>query len=242
MARKVKEALRILAELGMPRAQQNERSALCLLAICDLEPKDKWADANAPLIGITPIIEFAAKHYMDEPYAPNTRETIRRQSMHQFCDAGIALYNPDDPRRPVNSPKAVYQLSPEALSLMRAFGSDKWREALALFKTQRRSLVERYARARDMAHIPLKLTNGRTVKLSPGDHSQLIRQVVEVFGPHYAPGAELIYAGDTGNKWSYFDSDRLASLGVQIDSHGKMPSPCKELATALRDSDHAWAG
>lgn len=179
-------------------------------------------------------MEFAAKHYMDEPYAPNTRETIRRQSMHQFCDGGIALYNPDDPRRPVNSPKAVYQISPEALSLVRAFGSDKWAEALALFKKQRRSLAERYAKARDMAHIPLRLTDGRTVKLSPGEHSQLIRQVVEVFGPHYAPGGELIYAGDTGDKWGYFDSDRLVSLGVNIDSHGKMPD------VVIHDRTNNW--
>jgi BsuBI/PstI restriction endonuclease domain/BsuBI/PstI restriction endonuclease HTH domain len=30
--------------------------------------------------------------------------------MHQFCDAGIAIYNPDKLDRPVNSPKAVYQI------------------------------------------------------------------------------------------------------------------------------------
>lgn len=29
--------------------------------------------------------------------------------------------------------------------------------------------------------------------------------------------------GDTGNKWGYFDESLLASLGVMVDSHGKMP-------------------
>jgi len=33
----------------------------------------------------------------------------------------------------------------------------------------------------------------------------------------------LIYAGDTGDKWGYFDAVLLASLGVKVDSHGKMP-------------------
>jgi len=47
----------------------------------------------------------------------NTRETVRRQTMHQFVDAGIALYNPDKPDRPVNSPAAVYQIEPAALTL-----------------------------------------------------------------------------------------------------------------------------
>jgi hypothetical protein len=207
----------------MPRGQLNERSALCLLAIADITPDKSWSDASAPLIGITPIMEFAGKHYMNEPYAPNTRETIRRQSMHQFCYAGIALYNPDDPARPVNSPKAVYQISPEALSLLHAFGTKQWLEALATFRMQSKGLAEKYAAAREMRHVPLKTAGGAEVRLSPGEHSELIRQIVEVFGAHYAPGGTLLYAGDTGDKWGYFDKQSLARLGVNVDSHGKMP-------------------
>ena len=33
----------------------------------------------------------------------------------------------------------------------------------------------------------------------------------------------LVYAGDTGDKWGYFDAALLAELGVDVDSHGKMP-------------------
>lgn len=223
MHTKVQEALRILVDIGMPRAQQNERSAMCLLAICDVTPKKKWKDARAPLIGVTPIMEFAAKHYMDEPYAPNTRETIRRQTMHQFHEAGIALYNPDDPGRPVNSPKAVYQISPEARSLVRSFGSRRWAEALECFRKQRDSLAQRYAAARAMQLVPLKVSGRTRIRLSPGDHSELIRQIVEVFGAHYAPGGTLLYAGDTGDKRAYFKQKALAALGVTIDGHGKMP-------------------
>lgn len=223
MKKKVKEALGILADLGLPREQQNERSAMCLLALCDLKPRDAWSSATAPLIGITPIMEFAAAYYRDEPYAPNTRETIRRQTMHQFCTAGLALYNPDAPDRPVNSPKAVYQLSPEALALLQQYGSPAWATALATFQAQEQGLAARYAQARKMALVPLKLADDLTIQLSPGAHSDLIRQIVEVFAPHYAPGGTLLYVGDTGAKWVYFDSSGLAALGVKIDSHGKMP-------------------
>jgi hypothetical protein len=101
----IEAAQQIIVSLGLPRAQQNERSALCLLALLNLMPGKVWADAENPLIGITPIMDWAREHY-DKEYAPNTRETIRRQTMHQFCDAGVTLYNPDKPNRPVNSPKA----------------------------------------------------------------------------------------------------------------------------------------
>ena len=76
--------------------------------------------ANAPLMGITPIMDWEREHY-GKDYAPNTRETVRRQTMHQFVNAGIALYNPDKPDRPVNSPKTVYQIEPATLTLLRSF-------------------------------------------------------------------------------------------------------------------------
>jgi len=68
----VLEALKILSDLGMPRAQQNERSALTLLALLNLTPDKIWQQAEAPLIGITPIMNFIRTHYGKE-YAPNTR-------------------------------------------------------------------------------------------------------------------------------------------------------------------------
>jgi hypothetical protein len=37
------------------------------------------------------------------------------------------------------------------------------------------------------------------------------------------PGGQLIYVGDTGDKWGYFDAASLTSLGVTVDTHGKMP-------------------
>jgi hypothetical protein len=105
----IKAAHQIIISLGLPQAQQNERSALSLLALLNLTPGKSWAKAENPLMGITPLMDWVHKHYGTK-YAPNTRETFRRQTMHQFCDAGVALYNPDKPDRPVNSPKAVYQI------------------------------------------------------------------------------------------------------------------------------------
>jgi hypothetical protein len=46
---------------------------------------------------------------------------------------------------------------------------------------------------------------------------------VQEFAPRFAPGSLLIYVGDTGNKWGYFDRYCLTKLGVNIDTHGKMP-------------------
>jgi hypothetical protein len=105
---KVEEAKKILKALGIPPAQQNEISALTLLALCGLKPKDSWANASRPSLTVTKgIMAFIAEHYQ-KAYAPNTRETFRRQVLHQFVQARIVDYNPDEPNLPTNSPRAHY--------------------------------------------------------------------------------------------------------------------------------------
>lgn len=215
-------ALQILATLGFPPAQQNERSALCMLALLNLTPDKTWAAAEAPLLGITPIMSWVREHY-GKHYAPNTRETLRRQTMHQFCAAGLALYNPDDPARAVNSPKAVYQIEPAALTLLRSFGKRPWRRKLAVYLAGRESLIAQYARQREQIRVPLEIAPGKRISLSPGAHNDLIRAIVEEFAPRFVPGGVLVYVGDTGDKWGYFDAPLLATLGVTVDAHGKMP-------------------
>ena len=173
-------------------------------------------------MGITPMMERVRAHYA-KTYAPNTRETIRRQTMHQFVQAGLALYNPDDASRPVNSPRAVYQISPVALALLRLTELADWNKALPRYLERWQTLADRYARAREMNRIPVRIAEGSSIHLSPGEHSELIRAIIEDFAPRFVPGSVLIYAGDTGDKMGYFDRDRLESLGVTVDSHGKMP-------------------
>ncbi len=219
---KIADALQIIEALGMPRAQQNDRSAFCLLALLNLKKGQSWAEAESPLVGITPMMEFARDHY-GKRYAPNTRETFRRQTMHQLVAAGIALYNPDNPGRPVNSPKAVYRIAPNVLTLLRSFGTAAWNRNLAKYLKTNKTLTARYAKEREMKKLPVKLATGETIRLSPGDHSALIKAIVEEFAPRYVPGGILIYAGDTGEKWGYFDKELLEKLGVSVDGHGKMP-------------------
>ena len=226
-------AQQINALLGLPPAQQNERSALCLLALLNLAPGKPWTKAEAPLIGITPIMDWAREHYAKD-YAPNTRETVRRHTMHQFVAAGIALYNPDDPDRPVNSPKAVYQIEPTTLALLRSYGSAAWRDNLDAYLAERETLVTRYAREREQNRIPVQIAPGTSIALSSGEHSELIRAVIEDFAPRFAPGSVLVYAGDTGDKWSYFDEALLIEIGVNVDSHGKMPD------VVLHYSEKKW--
>ena len=60
--KRIAQTIELLASLGLPRAQQNERSALCLLALLNLTHNKKWSQAEKPLVGITPIMDWARAH------------------------------------------------------------------------------------------------------------------------------------------------------------------------------------
>jgi adenine-specific DNA-methyltransferase len=220
--KRIDDALAILKALGVPRAQENDRSALTLLALVEIKPSTPWAKASSPLMGITPIMEFTMQHYGIN-YAPNTRETFRRQTMHQFVEAGIALYNPDKPDRPVNSPNAVYQIAPLLLDVLRGYGTKKWDRLLRDWLESIGTLKIRYARARQMPKIPLKLPTGEQIELSPGGQNVLVEQIIHEFCPRFTPGGAPIYVGDTEEKYAYFNEPALDAIGVKVDSHGKMP-------------------
>jgi len=220
--KKIREALQVLEQLGFPRQQLNERSALTLLSLLDLKPHDSWSDAHEPLMGITPMMEFIAERY-GKRYAPNTRETIRRQTVHQFVQAAMVVPNPDMPSRPTNSPKAVYQIESSALKLLRVFGKPGWKKRLSQYLRSVNTLKRLYAREREMRRIPVVFENGEGIELSPGGQNILVKRILDDFCPLFTPGGKIIYVGDTEKKWAYLDSTSLLDLGILIEEHGKMP-------------------
>lgn len=231
--KRVAEAIEVLKALGLPRGQQNERSAMTLLALLDLPPDKPWSAAGRPLLGITPIMKFIRKQYGVD-YAPNTRETIRRHSVHQFVQAAIVIENPDDPLRPVNSPKWCYQIEPTVFELLQQYGRPDWQRQLDDYLQTAVLLKERYAKQRKTSQVPVQIAADQEIHLSPGKHSQLIKQIIEKFAPRFVPGGTLVYVGDTGDKWGYFDEELLSSLGIAVDLHGKMPD------VMIYDSEKDW--
>ncbi len=82
---------------------------MTLLALADLGSRSPWAQASAPLRGVTVLMAFIADNYRDRAYAPNTRDTIRRFTLHQFVGAGLVLVEAVASHGPMN-PKRVAEL------------------------------------------------------------------------------------------------------------------------------------
>lgn len=231
---KIEEAKEILKALGLPVAQQNEISAYTLLALCSIKPRDTWSNATQTSQKVTKGIMSFCKIVYKKEYAPNTRETFRRQVLHQFVQARIADYNPDNPNLPVNSPNAHYAITKEALEVIRAFKTKAWKEEVERFKSEIGELSKRYLKEREQTLIPVTLSNGETINLSPGKHNIVQAAIVKEFAARFAHGSKVLYLGDTANKDLHLDKKALQDLGIPINEHSKLPD------VILYDSQKDW--
>jgi len=217
---RIKEALAILKEISAPREQQNERSALCLLALANIQPQTPWNQATAPRRRITEMMDWFRDYY-GKQYAPNTRETVRRQTMHQFVQMGIVIENPDRPDRPTNSPKWCYQLHQQALSLLKSYGFEQWEEARQNYIVSVTNLLQN--KKRNIPMIPVSLPNGQAIELSSGGQNILIKDILESFCPRFTPKGLVLYVGDAGNKFIINETQKFREMEIELDPHGKMP-------------------
>ena len=230
----VEEAQEILGALGMPRAQRNRMSGMTLIALCRLAPDTSWSTAQRLPCTITKGVMDYLKQHFDTEYAPNTRGTFRRQVLHQFVQARIADYNPFEPDLPTNSPRAHHAITEAALQTVRLYSSEAWHPAVDKFRREQGVLVRRYARERTRNQVPIKIPEGDELRLSPGRHNEVQKAIVEVFGPRFAPGAQLLYLGDTAKKNLIVDVAGLDELGIPITDHGKLPD------VVLHDARRDW--
>lgn len=173
------------------------------------------------------------EHYGKE-YAANTRETIRRYTIHQFEQARLVDRNPDDPTRPTNSGDTVYQLTGEAAKVLRAYGKKNFSAVCENFIREHGSLAAAYERARTLVLVPVALPDGSTVQLSPGVHNELQRLIVEQFATRFAKGSAVVYLGDTAEKRLVIATDVLKSLNIPEMNHDKLPD------VVLYDKDRDW--
>lgn len=222
------EARRLLKLFEFDEKRTNDMAARTLLSLLNLREGDTWDQATNNRIGVRGLMDWM-RNNLDFPIAENSRETIRREVLHQFVAAAFCEHNDDDPDRPTNSSKNVYRVSPNALSVIRMYSgsnddtSSEFRIALEEYLAYAPSLVELQREERRMAKIPVHMPSNEIAYINPGGQNKLIKSMVEEFCPRFAPGGQVLYIGDADSKTSNYNEELLSSLGINLDMHGKMP-------------------
>ena len=219
---KIKEALDILKQFNIPKKQQNERSALALLALVSLNEKDSWKNAKKTLIRIHDIMQFIKAEYNRE-YAENSRETFRKQTLHQFeKEVGIVERNADEPTRPTNSPNTTWSVTNEVLRIVKTYGTAEWNTELPNFLKKIKRTVVRYKVKRGKNKLSITLDDTE-IAFSPGKHNELQIDILNNFRKHFCQNADVLYVGDTAHKMLYLNKKLLGEINMEIKKHGILP-------------------
>ena len=205
----------LLTSLGMPKKQQSDICVLTVLGMADLKPETPWNEATNEWLRIHDIIGFVNANY-NVDYKENSRETFRKQALHNFRTAAIV----EDNGKSTNSPNYRWRLTKEFVTVLQSIGADD--TPLRQFKKNHESLMDIYASKKVMEKMPVKINN-QDFTFSPGPHNQLQKAIIEEFAPRFAPNSECLYVGDTTEKDLVKNVEKLRELGFEITLHDKMP-------------------
>lgn len=228
--RKLDDAKNILKALGLPSGQCNDRSAWVFLALANIKPDDNWDQAESPLLPTYLIMDFIRQNY-GKDYKPNSRETVRRQTLHQFEQAIIVTRNRDNPLRATNSKDNNYSLNEEILEILRNYPNNNWEKLVEKWLAKVHKLKDIYKKNLDSAKVRVHIPGSEDILLSPGKHNELHAQIIHEFCSRFVGiNGEILYLGDTassrsgeGGKYLKYEEKKLKEIGVQTLNHNKLP-------------------
>ena len=160
--------------------------------------------------------------YLGEAIADSSYDDIRRKDLILPVEAGVFLKAAAQADAKTNDGMRAYAISPECAAVMRLYKMAGWNDALTKLMANRKSLIERLARKRSLARVPLKIGD-QTFSLSAGAHDVVQKAVVEHFLPLFGSGAEVLYLGDTEKKNLFHLHTELKKLGFFELAHDKLP-------------------
>lgn len=200
----------LLGDLGLPPQLRNNMACYTLIAMADLVHCETWRDATNRFVGINMIIQYL-QEYQIHTYAPNTRESIRKQVIKPWRDLAMV----EDNGEPTNSGKMAYRLTDEFLQLIQTYESPEWITALKYFRIYHQALIRGHAAEKHVANMNVRI-NGQDYRLSPGAHNKLQKAVAEVFKERFARDAVIVYLGDSVDRVLYKNQELLDELGFDI--------------------------
>lgn len=226
----VNESLDILSQLGIPLKgltnRRKEKMAKCFIALAGITTNMSWADTlsikNDHKLLSKEIIKYLNMH-LGEKIASGSYDDIRRKDLLFPVEAGIVTKSATNPFADTNDGTRPYALSEEVAAQLRLYGTAKWSIALKAFNEGQVLLADRLEKNRELAKITVKISGGKELKFSPGAHNLLQKAIIEKFLPIYGYGAEILYVGDTSDKYLFLNGDALKKLNFDEIAHDKLP-------------------
>ena len=223
------EALQILGCLGIPvdslTERQKEKTAMALLAVGDVKRSSDWKNIKDSrkqyALTTREIIAFHNK-YLEENISSGSYDDIRRQDLQQMLICDIVRQSSPDAN--TSDPTRGYQINPEYARVIKNYGQKDWFQQVNTFNKSHKTYEERLSTQRNIPKISVTMSDGQTFELRDGEHNAIQKAVVEEFLPRFGFGAQILYFGDSDNKYGLiFEEQRLKELGFGDFKQNKLP-------------------
>lgn len=220
--------LDILNEVGIPfnnlSDRRLEKMAMALLAVANI--KDSFSEAlssnTAHFLKTRDIINFENK-YFSENISLGSYDDIRRKDLILLVASDIVISSAAIEIKATNNPTRGYGLNPLFAELIKKYNTSEWDNALKDFSVKMKSLREEFARNRALQKLPVTLPSGIKLGFSAGEHNILQKEIIEVFLSKFGFNAQVLYVGDTNDKFLYKDEVKLKEIKCFDLEHDELP-------------------
>lgn len=222
------DMLDILVAVGIPverLASDRGREKMAGACLAAGQIVENFKEAKSVMNGCFPttreIIKFENNHY-GERISLGSYDDIRRKDLKPLIDEGLVVNSSVLDQAATNNPKRGYTLSAPFANLIKTYGTSKWEKQLAYFIEIHKTAKEELERKLAMERIPVTLPSGVTLELTTGEHNLLQKKIVEDFLSLFGMGAEVLYIGDSTDKYLHRDTEALQQLHITLE-HGTLP-------------------
>ncbi|WP_044213094.1 BsuBI/PstI family type II restriction endonuclease [Flammeovirga sp. OC4] len=207
---------------GTPR--RLERMAMAFLACGDIKSIDDFVNTKDSKSNYSlktrSIINFINSNF-GEKISSGSYDDIRRKDLKILTVGDIVLQS--SPNSATNDSTRGYVINQNYAELIRIYGNDDWVNVVNENLKGIETIGEKLKRERDINKIPVSLPSGKKLTFSLGEHNDLQKAIIEEFLPRYGYGSEVLYVGDTSDKYLHLDEERLKDLNFFELSHEELP-------------------
>lgn len=223
----INTTLYILESFGIPvdsTPRRLERMAISFLACGDIKSlKDfnKVKDLNSNYsLKTRDVINYVNKHF-SENISSGSYDDIRRKDLKLLTVAEIILRS--NPNSATNDSTRGYCINPMYAELIKRFSSRNWTEIVSEKLQSVEPLSQKLKRQREIHKVSVTLPSGGKLEFSAGEHNDLQKSIIEDFLPRYGYGADVLYVGDTADKYLHLEKEQLEALNFFEISHEELP-------------------
>ncbi|HNP18798.1 MAG TPA: BsuBI/PstI family type II restriction endonuclease [Fulvivirga sp.] len=223
----INTSLYILDCFGIPldaTPRRLERMAIAFLASGDIKNiKDfkKVKDLNSGYSLKTREIISFVNEYFNENISSGSYDDIRRKDLKLLTVAEVILQS--SPNSATNDSTRGYSINPTYAELIRTFGTGEWEKLVKEKLKNIEPLNQKLKRLREINKVNVTLPSGGKLSFTAGEHNELQKAIIEEFLPRYGHEAEVLYVGDTSDKYLYLEKEKLKSLKFFEISHEELP-------------------